>query len=249
MDDTAMTKRNETGDEADEVASSSVETAAEASPVASLRATTNEHIRMLEALLFAASEPLDEETIRSRMPESADVPALIAHLQSLYSTRGVNLAVVAGKWTLRTAGDLAFLMRREAVDQKRLSRAALETMAIVAYHQPVTRAEIEEIRGVTVSKGTLDLLLQIGWVRMRGKRRTPGRPVTYGTTDAFLIHFGLESLTDLPGIDEMRLAGLLELKVPAGFSVPQPSSELSDDEDPLDAEDADLLRTGGEGLF
>lgn len=243
MDESAMTKREEPDD------SAPGETGAgEAAPVSQLRAATNEHIRMLEAILFAASEPLDEETIADRMPEGADVPGLIAHLQSLYSTRGVNLVAVAGKWAMRTAGDLAFLMRRETVDQKRLSRAALETLAIVAYHQPVTRAEIEDIRGVTVSKGTLDLLLQIGWVKMRGKRRTPGRPVTYGTTSEFLAHFGLDSLGDLPGIDEMRLAGLLELKVPAGFNVPQPSDALAADEDPLDADELDLLKTGGDEL-
>ncbi len=247
MDEGAMTKRDDREDDGVDGAAPG-EGAAEGMPVAQLRAATNEHIRMLEAILFAASEPLDEETIADRLPEGADVTGLIAHLQSLYSTRGVNLVAVAGKWSLRTAGDLAFLMRREAVDQKRLSRAALETLAIVAYHQPVTRAEIEDIRGVTVSKGTLDLLLQIGWVKMRGKRRTPGRPVTYGTTSDFLAHFGLEGLSELPGIDEMRLAGLLELKIPAGFAIPQPSDALAADEDPLDGDELDLLKTGGDEL-
>jgi len=148
----------------------------------------------------------------------------------------VNLVQVAGKWSMRTAGDLSFLLSRDAVEQKRLSRAALETLAIISYHQPVTRAEIEEIRGVATSKGTLDLLLETGWIRMRGRRRTPGRPVTYGTTEAFLVHFGLDQIADLPGLDELKGAGLLDARVPAGFSIPEPyaGEELTADEDPLD---------------
>ena len=147
---------------------------------------------MVEALLFAASEPLSADDIAGRLPEGSDVAGLLRELQQTYAERGVNLVQVAGKWSFRTAGDLSFLLSRDAVEQKRLSRAALETLAIIAYHQPVTRAEIEEIRGVATSKGTLDLLLETGWIRMRGRRRTPGRPVTYGTTEAFLVHFGLD---------------------------------------------------------
>ena len=151
-------------------------------------------------------------------------------------TRGVNLVQVAGKWMFRTAGDLSFLLSRDAVEQKRLSRAALETLAIIAYHQPVTRAEIEEIRGVATSKGTLDLLLETGWIRMRGRRRTPGRPVTYGTTEAFLSHFGLDTVADLPGVEELKGAGLLDSRVPANFAMPEPHAgeELTADEDPLE---------------
>jgi segregation and condensation protein B len=152
--------------------------------------------------------------------------------------RGVNLVQVAGKWSFRTAGDLSFLLAREAVEQKKLSRAALETLAIIAYHQPVTRAEIEEIRGVATSRGTIDLLLETGWIRMRGRRRSPGRPVTYGTTEAFLVHFGLDSVGDLPGLEELKGAGLLDSRVPTDFSVPNPhaSDELTEDEDPLEDE-------------
>jgi len=203
---------------------------------------TGMHLRMLEALLFAAAEPLDEETLKSRLPKDADVVSLLPELQMLYEPRGVNLVKVSGKWALRTAADLAFLLRKETTEQRRLSRAGIETLAIVSYHQPVTRAEIEEIRGVGVSKGTLDLLLEIGWVRPRGRRRTPGRPVTYGTTDGFLQHFGMDRVSDLPGMDELKAAGLLDSSVPAGFAVPSPSDLLGPDEDPLDEADlADVL--------
>ncbi len=185
-------------------------------------------LRMLEALLFAAAEPLDIDSIAARLPEGADVGALIEDLQSMYAERGVNLVRLANKWMFRTAEDLSFLMEREAVQQKKLSRAALETLAIIAYHQPVTRAEIEEIRGVSVSRGTIDVLMETGWVRLRGRRKTPGRPVTYGTTEEFLIHYGLESIGDLPGHEELKAAGLLEANLPADFDVPTPSSEGGD---------------------
>jgi segregation and condensation protein B len=195
------------------------------------------HLRMLEAVLFAAAEPLDEATIIERLPPDADVPALIEELSQIYAKRGVNLIRVAGRWAFRTAPDLAHVLRRNAVEPKRLSRAAMETLAIVAYHQPVTRAEIEEIRGVTINKGTLDILLELGWVKMRGRRRVPGRPVTYGTTDDFLMHFGLDKVSDLPGLDELRAAGVLEGRIPPGFGVPSPSDSLAMDEDPLDIDD------------
>jgi segregation and condensation protein B len=196
------------------------------------------HLRMLEAVLFAAVEPLDEATIIERLPPDADVPVLLEELAQVYAKRGVNLVRVAGRWAFRTAPDLAHVLQRNAVEQKRLSRAAMETLAIVAYHQPVTRAEIEEIRGVTINKGTLDILLELGWVKMRGRRRVPGRPVTYGTTDDFLLHFGLDKVSDLPGLDELRAAGVLEGRIPAGFGVPSPSDSLAMDEDPLDINDA-----------
>jgi len=206
------------------------------------RAERAEELRILEALLFAAEEPLDEKTLAARLPGGVDVCALLTQLQKEYAPRGVNLVRVGGKWSLRTASDLAWLLTRESVVTRKLSRAAVETLAIVAYHQPVTRAEIEEIRGVTTSKGTLDVLLETGWVRLRGRRKAPGRPVTYGTTEAFLSHFGLEALTDLPGLDELKGAGLIETSLPAGFTVPVPSDDpaLREDEEPLEPGDLDL---------
>jgi segregation and condensation protein B len=199
-------------------------------------------LRILEALIFAADEPLDEKVLAARLPAGCDVRALLLELQSEYANRGVNIVRVGGKWSLRTAGDLAWLLTRETVVTKKLSRAAIETLAIVAYHQPVTRAEVEEIRGVSTSKGTLDVLLETGWIRLRGRRKAPGRPVTYGTNEAFLSHFGLEALTDLPGLDELKGAGIVDATLPAEFSVPVPSDDpaLRDDEDPLEPGDLDL---------
>jgi segregation and condensation protein B len=201
-----------------------------------------EELRILEAVLFAADEPLDEKALAGRLPADADVHALLLQLQQEYASRGVNLVRVGGKWSLRTAGDLAWILTRETVVTKKLSRAAIETLAIVAYHQPVTRAEIEEIRGVTTSKGTLDVLLETGWIRLRGRRKAPGRPVTYGTSEAFMSHFGLDALTDLPGIDELKGAGLIDKSLPAGFSVPVPSDDLAlrEDEDPLEPGELDF---------
>ncbi len=196
-----------------------------------------EQLRMLEALLFAAAEPLDLGTLRTRMPEGADIPARLRELQANYAHRGVHLVEVGGRWRFHTAPDLAHLLRRDAVERKPLSRAALETLAIIAYHQPVTRAEIEEVRGVSTSKGTLDVLMETGWVRMRGRRRSPGRPVTYGTTPEFLDHFTLQSLDDLPGLDELKGSGLLEGRLPPDFSVPRPGASDDPDEDPLDGEE------------
>jgi segregation and condensation protein B len=208
-----------------------------------------EHLRMTEALLFAAAEPLDAKQLATSLPEGADVPALLAELRAQYEKRGVNLCHVAGKWQFRTAPDLAFLLRKEQPEQRRLSRAAIETLAIIAYHQPVTRAEVEDIRGVMLSKGTLDVLMEIGWVKIRGRKRTPGRPVTYGTTEAFLVQFGLESVNHLPGVDELKAAGFLESSPPAGFDVPNPSDMLGPDEDPyIEGEDATDLATGGPEL-
>jgi segregation and condensation protein B len=206
------------------------------------RAERAEELRILEALLFAAEAPLDEKALAARLPAGVDVRALLLQLQKEYETRGVNLVRVGGKWSLRTASDLAWLLTRETVVTRKLSRAAIETLAIVAYHQPVTRAEIEEIRGVTTSKGTLDVLLETGWIRLRGRRKAPGRPVTYGTTEAFMSHFGLDALADLPGIDELKGAGLIDKSLPAGFSVPVPSDDpaLRDDEDPLEPGDLDF---------
>lgn len=192
----------------------------------------DEHLRMLEAILFAAAVPLDEAALAGSLPQGADLPALLVELRTNYAGRGVNLMQVAGKWQFRTAPDLAFLLRKEQPEQKRLSRAAIETLAIIAYHQPVTRAEVEDVRGVALSKGTLDALMEVGWVKIRGRKRTPGRPVTYGTTEAFLVHFGLESVGHLPGLDELKAAGFLEAAPPSGFEVPAPNEALADNEDP-----------------
>lgn len=198
--------------------------------------------RQVEALLFAAAGPLSEQDIAGRLPAGSDVRAAIAALQARYLGRGVELVEVAGRWRFQTAQDLAFLMTEEREEPRRLSRAAQETLAIIAYHQPVTRAEIEAVRGVQASKGTLDVLLELGLVRMRGRRRTPGRPVTYGTTDAFLEHYGLASLADLPGMAEMKAAGLLSLDLPADFSVPNPAG-ADPEEDPLDPDEAPEFHT------
>ncbi len=189
--------------------------------------------RMVEALLFAAAGPLSAKELRERLPDGADVGGALMGLKALYSGRGVELNCLAERWAFRTAADYAFLMTEERHEPRRLSKAALETLAIIAYHQPVTRAEIESVRGVSLSKGTLDLLLEMNYVRLRGRRRTPGRPVTYGTTDGFLEHFGMANLADLPGMSEMKAAGLLDMSLPAGFEVPQPGGMGADDEDPL----------------
>jgi segregation and condensation protein B len=201
-----------------------------------------EELRILEALLFAAVAPLDEKALASRLPAGTDVHPLLQQLQREYAPRGVNLVRVGGKWTLRTATDLAWLLTHESVVTRKLSRAAIETLAIVAYHQPVTRAEVEEIRGVSTSKGTLDVLLETGWIRLRGRRKAPGRPITYGTSEAFLSHFGLDALGDLPGLDELKGAGLVDAAMPADFAVPVPSDDpaMRDDEEPLGPEDVDL---------
>lgn len=202
---------------------------------------TERHLRILEALLFASKEPLDANSLLAYLGEGADIGALLLTLQSRYASHGVNLVRRADKWAFRTAEDLGFLLRREEQETRPLSRAALETLAIIAYHQPATRAEIEEVRGVATGKGTIDLLLEAGWIRMRGRRRTPGRPVTYGTTEAFLDHFGLEALSDLPGLDELKGSGLLSNRLPPTLQIPLPfDGALRDDEDPLEPGDEDL---------
>lgn len=197
-----------------------------------------QRLRRLEALLFAASEPLDIETLQSRLPAETDIEALLETLAGEYENRGVRLAEVGGRWRFETAPDLAGLLAEIREEPRRLSDAALETLSIIAYHQPVTRAEIEEIRGVAVSKGTLDLLFELRWIRPRGRRRSPGRPVTYGTTDAFLDYFCLASIGDLPGVSDLKAAGLLDSRLPPGFSIPDPSRPGGEEEDPLDP-DAD----------
>ena len=190
--------------------------------------------RAVEALLFAAAGPLSAAELAYRLPEGADIGKALAGLKARYAGRGVSLEVINDRWQFRTAADLAFLMVEEREEPRKLSKAALETLAIIAYHQPVTRAEIEMIRGVGLSRGTLDVLHEMNLIKLRGRRKTPGRPVTYGTTDIFLEQFSLPSLTDLPGVAEMRAAGLLDINVPADFMVPDPTS-------PQAAEDAALL--------
>ena len=199
----------------------------------------DEDYRLLEALLFAAVEPIETETLRERMPEGVDVGALLARLTKDYAGRGINLVRVADKWRFQTASDLAPALIDIKETRRKLGNAALETLAIIAYHQPATRAEIEDVRGVAVSKGTIDILMELGWVRMRGRRRTPGRPVTYGTTDGFLAHFNLETITDLPGRDDLKAAGLLDPRLPSDFEMPSPKEILGgdDDLDPMEDEE------------
>lgn len=204
-----------------------------------------QNLRMVEALLFAAAEPLDDQSLAARLPDGVDVPALMLELSVRYEGRGVNLVRVGGKWAFRTAPDLAFLLEKERTTVRRLSKAALETLAIVAYHQPVTRAEIEEIRGVGISRGTLDMLLEVGWVRLRGRRRTPGRPVTFGTTEEFLDHFGLEGLDDLPGVGELKKSGLLRAEPPTSLFPRRDENAEPEDTEPdhMEPEGSESERT------
>ncbi len=206
--------------------------------------------RIAEALVFASAQPVSEAFIAERVARGVDIPAIMQKLKADYAMRGVNLVQVDGAWAFRTAADLSFVIRRDESEVRKLSRAALEVLAIIAYHQPVTRAEIEDIRGVQTSKGTLDVLMESGWVRFRGRRRTPGRPVTLGTTRDFLDHFGLEELRDLPGLEELKGAGLLSGRIPANFNIPSPlmSDELTEDEDPItqmDLEELGILPPSG----
>ncbi len=196
-----------------------------------------EFLRIIEAVLFAAVEPLDIKTIAERLPDGLPVEALLDMVMQDYEKRGVHLTRIDKKYAFRTAPDLSHALQKDITARRRLSRAALETLAIIAYHQPVTRAEIEDIRGVSVSKGTVDVLLETQWIKIRGRRRAPGRPVTYGTTDYFLSHFSLESLKDLPGLDELKAAGLLDDRLPPGFSVPEPNPDEDPTEDALEEGD------------
>ena len=168
------------------------------------------HLRLLESLLFASENPIPEKVIADRLPEGVDIQTLLGKLAATYKNRGVNLVKAGKNWAFRTAPDIRAQLVVEKEMNRKLSRAAVETLAIVAYHQPITRAEIEEIRGVSVSRGTLDVLLEASWIRPRGRRRTPGRPVTWGTTESFLDHFGLENLDDLPGLDDLKASGLMD---------------------------------------
>lgn len=201
-----------------------------------------EAVRIAEALLFAAPEPIAETEIARRLPDGVAVSAALTRLRQDYEGRGVRPVRVGAKWVFRTAEDLGWLLSASGREVVKLSRAAMETLAIIAYHQPTTRAEIEDIRGVGVAKGTLDLLLATGWVRPRGRRRSPGRPITYGTTEGFLLHFNLEQIGDLPGLEELRGAGLFDGRLPPGFEVPLPrEGPLETDEDPLEVETEEEL--------
>ncbi|WP_299671947.1 SMC-Scp complex subunit ScpB [uncultured Roseobacter sp.] len=184
-----------------------------------------EQERMVEAILFATAEPISLRDLAARMPHGSDPAEALVHLRKRYEGRGVNLCKIGDAWAMRTATDLGFLMQRETVETRKLSRAAIETLAIIAYHQPVTRAEIEEIRGVSVSRGTVDQLLEMEWIRFGRRKMTPGRPVTFVVTQGFLDHFGLENARDLPGLKELRAAGLLENRPPPGAGLPGPDEE------------------------
>ena len=216
------------------------------------RLLASDAARAAEALIFASATPVSEAYLAERLPAGTDLAAVLGALKLFYAGRGVNLVAIDGHWAFRTAADLSFALRHDDQDVKKLSRAALEVLSIIAYHQPVTRAEIEDIRGVSTSKGTLDVLLEAGWVKFRGRRRTPGRPVTFGTTRDFLDHFGLEEIRDLPGLEELKAAGMLSGRIPQGMSVPMPKADddLGDEEDPitqLDLEELGLLTPGGGG--
>lgn len=188
-----------------------------------------EQERMIEAILFASAEPTTIGELEARMPHGCDAAEAMVHLRKRYAGRGVNVTKIGDAWAIRTSADLGFLMQKETVETRKLSRAAIETLAIIAYHQPATRAEIEEIRGVSVSRGTVDQLLEMEWIRFGRRKMTPGRPVTFVVTQNFLDHFGLENARDLPGLKELRSAGLLENRPPPG-SVPGPSDVEEDDE-------------------
>ena len=197
----------------------------------------NDQLRAVEALLFASSDPLDEKTLTEILPKNADIEKILEKIQELYKGRGVELTKVNNKWMFKTASDLSFIMQKEAKVQKKLSKAGLETLSIIAYHQPVSRAEIEEIRGVSVSPGTIDSLLELNWIRIKGRRKAPGNPITYGTTEEFLVHFDLSNIRDLPGLDELKSTGLLDSNLPPDMF------PINDDIDPIEENNKMLLNS------
>ena len=174
----------------------------------------NDQLRIVEALLFASSDPLDKKTLSEKLPENSNIDEIITKLENIYQNRGLELKKVGSKFMFKTSEDLSFIMQREAKAQKKLSKAAIETLSIIAYHQPVTRAEIEDIRGVNVSPGTIDTLLQMNWIKIKGRRKVLGNPIVYGTTDEFLVHFDLENIKDLPDMKELKSMGLLDNNLP-----------------------------------
>jgi segregation and condensation protein B len=199
----------------------------------------SEQIRLVEALLFSSAEPLDKKFIANRLPEGVNVDALISEIDKIYKNRGIELKKVENKWMFKTSPELSFLMQREAKAQKKLSKAGIETLSIIAYHQPVTRAEIEEVRGVSVSPGTIDTLLELNWIKIKGRRKVPGNPITYGTTDEFLVHFDLESIKDLPDMGELKSTGLLDNNLPSEmYPENNTNKDIINNEDDINNEDA-----------
>jgi len=242
-DDDSDDDDDDDDDEEDDEEEEAVEAEAIVAPVAApvpqvtdvVSADHPQHLRLIEALLFAGTQALDEKELADRLPNDANLPVLLADITELYASRGVNVVKVAGGYAFRTAPDLSEKLKIEKPVTRKLSRAAIETLAIIAYHQPVTRTEIEQVRGVGLSKGTLDLLFEQNWIRPMGRRRVPGRPVTWGTTDFFLEHFGLPSLDDLPGHEEMKAAGLLDPRAqPPIFRPDEPDLPLEAGEDEVD---------------
>jgi segregation and condensation protein B len=208
----------------------------------SLSLSENDQVRIVEALLFASPDPLDKKTLSEKLPENTNIDEIINKIEDMYQNRGFELKKIGNKFMFKTSGDLSFIMQREAKAQRKLSKAAIETLAIIAYHQPVTRAEIEDIRGVTVSSGTIDTLLQMNWVKIKGRRKVPGNPIAYGTTEEFLVHFDLQSIKDLPDMQELKSMGLLDNNLPPDL---YPENLLNND-DIEEIDDINLNKVDGE---
>ncbi len=207
-----------------------------------------DNLRVLEALLFAASEPLDAESMKARLPKGSNLNKLLSLLKAQYENRGVNLVKTRNKWSFKTAQDLSSMMKKEKIVQRKLSKAATETLSIIAYHQPVTRAEVEDIRGVHFSPGTLDVLMELNWVRPIGRKKVPGRPIIYGTTERFLEYFQLEQVSDLPGLEELKAAGLLESRLPPNLDIKEPQEVDQSQIEPFGEDENidDLIQSGHE---
>ena len=207
-----------------------------------------DNLRVLEALLFAASEPLDAESMKARLPKGSNLNKLLSLLKAQYENRGVNLVKTGNKWSFKTAQDLSSMMKKEKIVQRKLSKAATETLSIIAYHQPVTRAEVEDIRGVHFSPGTLDVLMELNWVRPIGRKKVPGRPIVYGTTERFLEYFQLEQVSDLPGLEELKAAGLLESRLPPNLDIKEPQEVDQSQIEPFGEDENidDLIQSGHE---
>ena len=207
-----------------------------------------ENLRILEALLFAANEPLDAESLKARLPKGANLTKLLNLIKAQYESRGVNLVKTGNKWSFKTAIDLSPMMKKEKIVQRKLSKAATETLSIIAYHQPVTRAEVEDIRGVHFSPGTLDVLMELNWVRPIGRKKVPGRPIIYGTTEKFLEYFNIEQISDLPGLEELKAAGLLESRLPPNLDIKEPKEIDQSQIEPFGEDENidDLIQSGHE---
>ena len=207
-----------------------------------------DNLRILEALLFAANEPLDSESLKARLPKGANLTKLLNLIKAQYESRGVNLVKTGNKWSFKTAVDLSPMMKKEKIVQRKLSKAATETLSIIAYHQPVTRAEVEDIRGVHFSPGTLDVLMELNWVRPIGRKKVPGRPIIYGTTERFLEYFNIEQISDLPGLEELKAAGLLESRLPPNLDIKEPKEIDQSQIEPFGEDENidDLIQSGHE---